>query len=235
MSQDGFISYEQIGVAMTCRSFEEYVDMFQLDSESLIGPVLDVAAGASSFTADANQRGIKTVAADPLYSLDSNSLYQRGKAEIKSATEKLTRVMEAYDWEYYHSLEQHERIRLQSLENFHADYGASFSRDHYISARLPNLPFEDNLFSLVLCSHFLFLYEEQFDFQFHLEAIQELFRVCKPGGRILVYPLSTFKRQTYFGLKKLQSTLSAQGIEIRRIPTTFRFLKGATDVLQIRK
>ncbi len=46
--------YEQIGVAMTCRSYEEYERMFACDfGGSKLGAILDIAGGASSFTADA--------------------------------------------------------------------------------------------------------------------------------------------------------------------------------------
>ncbi len=34
--------YEQVGVAMTCRSYQEYVDMFSRTDEILLmGPILD--------------------------------------------------------------------------------------------------------------------------------------------------------------------------------------------------
>ena len=50
------------------RSLDEYVRFFDLDIDELRGrPVLDVAAGPSSFTAEACRRGIDAVAVDPLY------------------------------------------------------------------------------------------------------------------------------------------------------------------------
>lgn len=235
MSREKPDVYEQTGVAMTCRSFREYVDMFQLSPESLAGPVLDVAAGASSFTAEANRKGIQAVAVDPLYSLDASSIYQHGKSEIQSATEKLSKLLDVYDWDYYGNLPAHEEERHQSLQIFHQDYVADPQHHRYIAGTLPFLPFENDAFSLVFCSHFLFLYESQFDFQFHLEAILQLVRVCKPGGRVLIYPLSTFAREPYARLEELEASLEQSGTQVTRIPTTFRFLKGATQVLQISK
>src|SRR5688572_31293227 len=50
------------------RSLDEYVRFFSLNIDELRGrPVLDVAAGPSSFTAEACRRGIDAVAVDPLY------------------------------------------------------------------------------------------------------------------------------------------------------------------------
>ena len=50
------------------RSLDEYVRFFSLNIDDLRGrPVLDVAAGPSSFTAEACRRGIDAVAVDPLF------------------------------------------------------------------------------------------------------------------------------------------------------------------------
>lgn len=67
--------YEQIGVAMTSRSYIEYERMFVLNTEALKGKsVLDVAGGASSFTAEARKKGIFAEAADPMYHQSSGLL-----------------------------------------------------------------------------------------------------------------------------------------------------------------
>jgi hypothetical protein len=59
--------YEQLGVAMTCRSFAEYERMFDLVKSDLQkGSILDIASGASSFTAMARRHGYEAFAVDPL-------------------------------------------------------------------------------------------------------------------------------------------------------------------------
>ncbi|WP_342748205.1 hypothetical protein [Desmospora activa] len=85
--------YEQIGVAMTCRSFDEYQTMFALDHGVMSqGEILDVAAGASSFVAEANGRGYAAFAVDPLYKLSSEEIKERGGDEIVSTTEKIDQI-----------------------------------------------------------------------------------------------------------------------------------------------
>ena len=80
--------YEQIGVAMTCRSYEEYKKMFSLEDALLEkSKILDVAAGASSFVAKANIRGYDAV--DPLYSLTPEEMVTHGQKEMRKATQKL--------------------------------------------------------------------------------------------------------------------------------------------------
>ena len=235
MSEETVDGYEQVGVAMTCRSFREYVDMFVLAPESLPNPILDVAAGASSFTAEAHQRGLQAVAVDPLYSHAPETIYQRGMVEIESATAKLAKLAHVYNWNYYGSIQEHEQGRLSSLGTFCKDYEQDPGHVRYVAGNLPNLPFADDMFSLVLCSHFLFLYDEQFDLQFHLDALQDLVRVCKPGGEVLVYPLATFKREPYPQFEEIMSVLRADGRIVEQVPTAFRFLQGATHVLRISK
>jgi len=153
-------AYEQQGVAMTCRSYEEYVRMFALtESELAQGSILDVAGGASSFTAESNAKGYKTIAADPLFHYDAEYLMQFAEEEIEISTTKLTRIQESFDWSFYGHPAQHRERRIRSAEQFIADYRSNPS--HYTFASLPELPFEDYSFQHVLCSHFLFLYADQ--------------------------------------------------------------------------
>jgi len=181
--------YEQVGVAMTCRSFQEYVDMFSLPVEWMEkGPILDVGAGASSFTAEANQKGLSAVAVDPLYAMDPQAIYAKGKQEIVESTEKLSGLASAFHWDYYGSLDNHQKNREDSLERFIRAYIADEAKQTYIPGVLPRLPFADAQFSLVFGSHFLFLYHQQFDEAFHLRALTELVRVCRPGGQVRLYP-----------------------------------------------
>ncbi|WP_409995179.1 hypothetical protein [Brevibacillus brevis] len=97
------------------------------------------------------------------------------------------------------------------------------------------MPFANDQFSLVLNSHFLFLYQQQFDEQFHLNAIKELLRVCQPDGRIRLYPLIGLDRNPYSKLPQLKEEIQRFGHTASLQPTSFRFLVGATHYLEIRK
>src|SRR5580698_6211798 len=62
-------------VAFFGRTFAEYIDLFGLNPKTLATQrVLDVAAGPSSFTAEAAAAGIKAIAVDPLYGQPVESL-----------------------------------------------------------------------------------------------------------------------------------------------------------------
>lgn len=228
--------YEQTGVAMTSRSFQEYRDMFVLQEEDFRkGPVLDVSAGASSFTSELKNQGYQAFAVDPLYTNSSEDLKVRGLKEIEESTEKLAGVSYLYDWSYYDSLENHQMNRKHSLTQFISDYERYKNNGRYVAGKLPNLPFANDTFSLIICNHFLFLYEEQFDFDFHYAALKELLRICKRDGEVRVYPTVGFDHKTYRKMDSLQRALERDGACVDYINTDFRFLKNATHVLRLRK
>ncbi len=227
--------YEQTGVAMTCRSLDEYVRMFDLKAEELRGkPILDVAAGASSFAAEARMLGALASAADPRYAMAPDELVVEAKAEIESSTAKLQRLQEQFDWSYYGTLDQHRAGRLAALERFRQDF-ADEGAGAYTAASLPHLPFEDEQFALVLCSHFLFLYGEQFDADFHREAVKELLRVCRKGGTVRIYPLLTLRFRKPPGLDELLEDIRGMGVEAELLPSSLPFIPSSVHYLRLTK
>ncbi|MEK8126367.1 methylase [Paenibacillus filicis] len=226
--------YEQIGVAMTCRSFEEYRRMFALELELLqAGPVLDVASGASSFVAEACSLGCDARAADPMYALGPVSIEEHGHKEIAVSTSKLEALREQYDWSYYGSLEQHRLGREASLNRFITHYRASQGTGIYTRALLPELPYPDAAFSLVLVSHFLFLYDGQFDRTFHLNAVRELLRVCSKEGEVRIYPLSSLRSERYPHLDELLAELAEEGVQASILESDLPFIPGSKNVLRL--
>ena len=221
---------------MTCRAFEEYQSMFMLEESMLTkGNILDIAAGASSFTAECITRGYDATACDPLYKLSDEQIYEFGKQQQSLASEKINAKKEAFVWKYYQDVQKHDDIREQSLEKFIESYKSDVSKATYVNAMLPSLPFEDNTFSCVICNHFLFLYQEQFDYSFHLAAIKEMIRITKKDGIILLYPLVGFKDELYPHLDVLQQELAELGVDVSIRSTDFRFLPSADAMLAIRK
>ncbi|WNQ09767.1 methyltransferase domain-containing protein [Paenibacillus aurantius] len=227
--------YEQTGVAMTCRSYREYADMFALEPADLeAGPILDVAGGASSFAAGAGRNGFEVMAADPQYAMSRHELEKHGREEIETSTAKLKGLAHQYDWSYYGSLDAHRANREQSLSLFLADFEREGER-RYKPASLPKLPFEDEAFSLVLCSHFLFLYNRQLDYDFHLAAVRELIRLLRPEGQLRIYPLVDLHWQPYPHLEKLLTELEGEGISSRTARSGLPFIPGSDSLLVLTK
>ncbi|MDF2721758.1 MAG: hypothetical protein K0Q59_1433 [Paenibacillus sp.] len=228
--------YEQTGVAITCRGYAEYERMFDLDEHTLRqGRVLDVSAGASSFAAEARTRAIDVTSADPRYSLPAGQIGEESYAEIETSTEKLTRLAHRFDWSYYGNIDNHKAGRLKSISLFLNEYATSAGRSHYAAERLPELSFPDDTFALVLCSHFLFLYQEQFDDTFHRAALAELLRVCRPGGEVRVYPLLSLRWEPYPHLTELMEHLESLGGSCSLRASRMPFIPGSTQMLCVRK
>ncbi|UJF31621.1 methyltransferase domain-containing protein [Paenibacillus hexagrammi] len=228
--------YEQAGVAVTSRSYSEYEKMFVLRTEQLAGKrVLDVSGGASSFTAEARKLGIFAEAADPMYAKTLSEIEHTGKLEIEVVAAKMEKLTNVYNWEYYGSVARHKAGREVALDLFLQDFGAPDASGRYHAAMLPELPFDHDSFELVLCSHFLFLYEEQFDYDFHLRALQELVRVCKPGGQVRIYPLLNFQTKEYSRMEDLMAEISQSGCIVQRNISELPFLPGSKFYLSIDK
>jgi hypothetical protein len=224
--------YDQVGVAVTCRSYEEYLAMFALTEEELLrGPVLDAASGASSFAASARLRGVDAAAVDPLFRMDTESMRLYTEGEMEEAEHKCAELAHVYDWSFYGSPEEHRVLRRRSLELFHEDFARPEAADRYVSAELPQLPFADRSFHTVLCSHFLFLYGEKFDYDVHRESLMELLRVCRPGGSVRVYPLLDLRWNPYPRLSELLADIRQKGYTVKLLKSGLPFIPKSTELL----
>lgn len=88
-------------VVLLGRTFEEYRQYFLLEPADLIGmKVLDVAGGVSSFCAEANNRGIKVTAFDPIYSLPMEQIREQSESDLESVYRSIGRVP-TYCWGFY--------------------------------------------------------------------------------------------------------------------------------------
>lgn len=227
--------YEQIGVAMTCRSFDEYLHMFDLTPIELDrGKILDVAAGGSSFTAEATMRGYEAIAVDPRYANDVEQWIIEAGEEIDVSTAKLDKLKASFDWSYYGSVDRHRSGRELSLTKFSEHLDTVEGSGCYKAGLLPELPFEDKSFSLVLCSHFLFLYAEQFGFEFHKQSVLELMRLCQSDGEVRIYPLISLKWDTFGSLDELMDIIIQHGGKPEVMPSKLPFIPGSDKYLRIR-
>ena len=219
-------------IAFLGRTYAEYMDMFGLD-ESLLGNdrILDCPAGASSFAAEAHQRGIDVTACDILYNLPVNKLLEKGKKDIQHVFEKFDEVNHLYVWKYYKDKNEVMALRNKTLEIFAGDFMNGLKEKRYIQAELPHLPFLDKSFSLVLLSNFLFLYGDRLDLDFHLACIKELTRVC--SGEVRIFPLIGLDFKTYPHLDNILSSLDSDGIKVEIVKVPFEFQNGANKMLKL--
>lgn len=221
-------------IAFFGRTLAEYAQFFSLDVEALDGlSVLDVAAGPSSFTAEACRRGADAVAVDPLYGSTPETLATHVQIDYRRVISQIRAKPELVRLRSFGSLDEAELSRRSAADRFLTDYAQHFVHNRYIGAALPQLPFLDCAFDLVLCAHFLFVYAKKFDFDFHVEACRELVRVSSDEVRI--HPLVDLGGRRYAELDELRSALEAGGIASEVVPVDYEFFRGCDSMLVLKR
>ena len=220
-------------IAFIGRTYKEYMDLFDLDEKSLKqGPVLDCPAGAASFTAEAGQLGIEAAACDILYGSALEKLVDKGRKDITHIYNKVNEVPHMFTWNYYKDIDILISQREKALKIFASDFKEGSDEGRYRYGKLPEMPYPDKYFSLVLSSHFLFLYGDWLEFGFHIECLKEFARVCY--GEIRVYPLTGLDAKPYPYLDDILSVLNENKIQADIVRTPFEFQKGSNKMMRIK-
>jgi hypothetical protein len=130
---------------------------------------------------------------------------------------------------YFSSINEAEVDRRAAAQRFLADYEARLYHGRYVEGGLPQLPFFDGAFDLVLCAHLLFTYSARFDFDWHLAACRELARVS--AGEVRIHPLCGLDGKPYAEMERLRRELAGTGVtsEVVRVP--YEFFAGASSML----
>ena len=200
------------------RTLQEYIKMFDLDLSLWKGcKILDCSSGPASFVAEANQLDLDVVGCDPLYTDQLETLLESGEQDINTIIDFLTSSSLPISQKFYTSVDDMKNYATSALRKFLADYPVGKSEKRYIQAELPNLPFEDETFDLVLSSNFLFVYTklfipnlERLDYQFHLRSVLELLRVCK--GEVRIFPMLYIGGKLHEYAENLLTDLKKEGL-----------------------
>lgn len=215
---------------ISSRSFAEYQAMFALTDADLAGRVLDCPGGGASFTASLCGRSGNALAVDPAYSTPTADLIRRLNGELDRGSAWTRAHAQRYAWDFYGDPDQHAGMREDSARLFGEDL--LHHPDRYQTAALPELPFPDGAFDLVLSSHLLFTYADRLDADFHLAALREMARVS--SGRVRVYPLVDQAGQPLPDLlEHLTAQLTTDGLAPHLVDVGYEFQRGATVMLEL--
>jgi len=223
------------------RSLDEYAQFFALDLPALRhASVLDVAAGPSSFTAEACRRGIDAVAVDPLYAASPAALsaqvqrdYTRMFAQMRAKPRLFKLTAGATDRGGFCSINAAESDRRAAAQRFLADFETHRVHGRYFAGALPRLPFLDGAFDLVLCAHLLFTYARQFDLAWHVAACRELARAS--AGEVRLHPVCGPDGRRYPELAALRRELLAAGITSELVAVPYEFFAGSSTMLVLNR
>jgi hypothetical protein len=212
------------------RSFEEYERMFALTEMELAGRILGCGDGPAAFNAELSRRGGRVVSIDPLYAFDAGAIAGRIEVVRPQVMAQLRAHAEDFVWTGIRSPEDLERLRLQAMGVFLADFEAGRAEGRYVAGALPDLPFADDAFDLALCSHFLFLYGEQVSLEIHLRSIEAMLRVAR---EVRIFPLLELDGAPSRHLEPVRDHLQALGHRVQRQRVAYEFQRGADTLLRV--
>ena len=213
------------------RSFDEYLGMFDLSVDDLARDIVGVGDGPASFNSLMHQRGTPIVSVDPIYRYSEAELRQRIQETYDDVIAQARQNRDKFVWTHISSVDELAEIRMQAMEAFCRDFESGKQQGRYIDASLPNLPFPDNHFDLVLSSHLLFFYSANRDLAFHLDAIRELLRI---GTEVRIFPIVDVNSNPSPFLSPVIDELEKDGIacSIERVP--YHFQKTGNEMLRLK-
>ena len=213
------------------RSFDEYLGMFNLSEDDLARAIVDVGGGPASFNALMYQRSMPIVSVDPIYRYSEAELRQRIQETYDDVIAQARQNQDKFVWTHISSVDELANIRMQAMEAFCRDFESGKQQGRYINASLPNLPFPDGPFDLVLSAHLLFFYSANRDLAFHLDAVRELLRI---GTEVRIFPIVDVNSNPSPFLSPVIDELEKDGIacSVERVP--YHFQKTGNEMLRLR-
>jgi hypothetical protein len=149
---------------------------------------------------------------------------------VDAIIEQIEQTPEDWVWSYHGSPRQLRKNRERTIEIFCEDYEAGKAEGRYAVGELPKLNYQDGEYDLGLSSHFLFLYSDHFDQQFHLNSILEMLRVCR---EVRIFPLLTLMLQPSPYLGAIVEQLEHLGYHCQIHTTTYELQRGGNQMLKI--
>ena len=213
------------------RSFDEYLDMFNLSENDLARDIVGVGDGPASFNTQMYQRGTPIISVDPIYRYSEVELRQRIQETYDDVITQARQNQDKFVWTHISSVDELAEIRMQAMDEFCRDFESGKQQGRYINASLPNLPFPDGHFDLVLSAHLLFFYSANRDLAFHLDGIRELLRI---GTEVRIFPIVDVNSNPSPFLSPVIDELKKENIacSVERVP--YHFQKTGNEMLRLK-
>jgi hypothetical protein len=212
------------------RSLEEYIKMFNLSDVDLQKRILGVGDGPASFNAQATKLGSKVTSIDPIYQFGKEEILTRFNEVVDNIIEQIKASPNDWVWSYHKSPDDLRNNRIKAIEAFFNDYDRGKQENRYQLGELPKLQFQDGQYELALCSHFLFLYSEHYDYQFHYDSILEMLRVSR---EVRIFPLLTLMLEPSPYCDRIVRELRDRGYIVKITKVEYELQKGGNEMLVI--
>ncbi|RCJ26599.1 SAM-dependent methyltransferase [Nostoc sp. ATCC 43529] len=214
------------------RSMDEYIKIFNLTKADLNKRIIGVGDGPASFNAEMARQGKNVVSIDPLYQFSGDQILQRFNEVVDNIINQVKATPNDWVWSYHKSPDDLRQNRVKVIQEFLADYDSGKKTNRYIFGELPNLAYDNQEFDIALCSHLLFLYSDQLDYDFHLNSVGEMLRIAQ---EIRIFPLIDLMLKPSPHLEKLIKYYTDQGYKINIEKVEYELQPGGNKMLKITK
>ena len=139
--------------------------------------------------------------------------------------------MDNYVWTHIKDLDELEHIRMSAMKKFLSDYEQGKKEGRYVFHELPDrLPYEAESCDIGLSSHFLLMYTA-LGYDFHIQSVTEMLRVCK---EIRIFPIVDLDANKTDLIKDVIDYFQ-KDYNTSIVTTDYEFQKGDNKLLIIRK
>lgn len=212
-------------------SLKCYLLMFDLTTEEFCRPILDVAAGPSSFNSEMTHQGYTVVSCDPLYATPVNEIEAVSGKMIDDLAQQISTQPTQFNWgNEFPNPGELLRQQRDMAAIFCRDFAEGLAQKRYRADALPHLNFDDFHFSLALCANFIFDGSLSDDIKFQIGAIQEM---CRVAQEVRIYPLLDQYGQIspHLGQIMAELQMADYGVEIRQV--SYQFFKNGNAMLRV--
>ncbi len=212
------------------RSMDEYIKMFNLTAADLNKKIIGIGDGPASFNAEMTRQGHTVVSVDPLYQFSGDEILQRFNEVVDNIINQVKATPNNWVWSYHKSPDDLRCNRIKVIQEFITDYAIGKKNHRYQVGELPKLAYENQEFEIALCSHFLFLYSDQIDYDFHLNSVIEMLRIAK---EIRIFPLIDLMLQPSKHLDEIIKYCTIKGYRIEIEKVEYELQLGGNSMLKI--
>lgn len=213
------------------RNLEEYKLMFQLDDRDMSKKIAGFGDGPACFNFEATNKGSRVVSFDPIYQFSKEEIEKRIEEVRVTVIQQMKENMNNYVWTHIKDLDELEKIRMSAMKKFLSDYEQGKKEGRYVFHELPaKLHYEPESFDIGLSSHFLLMYTS-LGYDFHIQSITEMLRVCK---EIRIFPIVDLDANKTDLIKDVIDYFR-KNYDVSIVTTDYEFQKGDNKLLIIRK
>jgi hypothetical protein len=210
------------------RTLKDYNSMFNLQDVGTNVSIVSIADGPSTTNKELRDKGYKYQSIDPVYGLTKTEIKNYFFESYKFNRHLFYNNKDKFIFTDDSEIEEILDKRQKTFDVFFEDL--CINKESYLHGKLPEVPLSDKSFDLCLCSNFLFLFEDTFDFNFHIQSIREMLRIA---NEVRLFPLYNREGEISKFLTPMQEYLNEQKIFWQLKDCSYEVYKGRQQFLQI--